>query len=52
MTDMRPSGGGKTRIVFMAPSRGLIGYRSEFLSDHPRHRRAEPAVLALRPAQG
>ncbi|WP_372025423.1 translational GTPase TypA [Tistrella mobilis] len=33
MTDMRPSGGGKTRIVFMAPSRGLIGYRSEFLSD-------------------
>ena len=33
MTDMTPTGGGKTRIVFMAPSRGLIGYRSEFLSD-------------------
>ncbi len=33
MTDMRPSGGGKTRIVFSAPSRGLIGYHGEFLSD-------------------
>ncbi len=33
MVDMRPSGGGKTRIVFHAPSRGLIGYQSEFLTD-------------------
>ena len=33
MTEMRPSGGGKTRIVFLAPSRGLIGYQSEFLTD-------------------
>jgi len=33
MTDMRPSGGGKTRITFIAPSRGLIGYHGEFLSD-------------------
>ncbi|TXG84318.1 MAG: translational GTPase TypA [Sphingomonadales bacterium] len=33
MTDMRPSGGGKTRITFRAPSRGLIGYHGEFLSD-------------------
>ncbi len=33
MTDMRPSGGGKTRITFLAPSRGLIGYQSEFLTD-------------------
>jgi len=32
MTDMRPSGGGKTRITFLAPSRGLIGYQSEFLT--------------------
>ena len=30
---MRPSGGGKTRITFSAPSRGLIGYHGEFLSD-------------------
>ncbi len=33
MTDMRPSGGGKMRLVFHAPSRGLIGYYSDFLSD-------------------
>ena len=33
MTDMRPSGQGKTRITFSAPSRGLIGYHGEFLSD-------------------
>ena len=33
MTDMRPSGGGKTRVTFMAPSRGLIGYHGDFLND-------------------
>jgi GTP-binding protein len=33
LTDMRPSGGGKTRITFIAPSRGLIGYHGEFLTD-------------------
>ncbi len=33
MTDMRPSGGGKIRITFIAPSRGLIGYQSQFLTD-------------------
>jgi GTP-binding protein len=33
MTEMRPGGGGKTRLVFSAPSRGLIGYHGEFLSD-------------------
>ena len=33
MTDMRPSGGGKVRITFLAPSRGLIGYHGEFLTD-------------------
>jgi GTP-binding protein len=33
MTDMRPSGGGKTRLTFSSPSRGLIGYHGEFLSD-------------------
>ncbi|WP_120717672.1 translational GTPase TypA [Tsuneonella amylolytica] len=33
LTEMRPSGGGKTRISFSAPSRGLIGYHGEFLSD-------------------
>ncbi len=33
LTEMRPSGGGKTRLTFSAPSRGLIGYHGEFLSD-------------------
>lgn len=33
LTDMRPSGGGKVRLSFNAPSRGLIGYHSEFLTD-------------------
>lgn len=33
LMEMVPSGGGKTRLVFVAPSRGLIGYFSEFLTD-------------------
>jgi GTP-binding protein len=33
MTDMRPTGAGKTRITFYAPSRGLIGYHGQFLTD-------------------
>jgi GTP-binding protein len=33
MMDMRPSGGGKLRLVFLAPTRGLIGYQGEFLTD-------------------
>ncbi len=33
MRDMRPSGGGKLRLVFLAPTRGLIGYQGEFLTD-------------------
>ncbi len=33
MTDMRPFGVGRTRITFLAPSRGLIGYHGEFLTD-------------------
>ncbi|HAJ47161.1 MAG TPA: translational GTPase TypA, partial [Alphaproteobacteria bacterium] len=33
MVEMKPSGAGKTRVVFLAPSRGLIGYHGEFLTD-------------------
>jgi GTP-binding protein len=33
MTDMRASGVGKQRITFLAPSRGLIGYQSQFMTD-------------------
>ncbi|MCE2716711.1 MAG: translational GTPase TypA [Pseudomonadota bacterium] len=32
MQDMFPSGGGKTRIVFHGPSRGLIGFHGQFLT--------------------
>ncbi|MGH7092610.1 MAG: EF-Tu/IF-2/RF-3 family GTPase, partial [Stellaceae bacterium] len=33
MVEMRPSGGGKLRLAFTAPTRGLIGYHGEFLTD-------------------
>ena len=33
MIEMRPSGGGKQRLVFHVPTRGLIGYLGEFLTD-------------------
>lgn len=33
ITEMKPSGVGKSRITFSAPSRGLIGYLSEFRTD-------------------
>jgi GTP-binding protein len=33
LQDMRPSGGGKTRLVMHAPSRGMVGYHGEFLTD-------------------
>lgn len=32
MQGMKPSGGGKVRITFLAPSRGLIGYHGQFLT--------------------
>jgi GTP-binding protein len=33
MVEMRPSGGGRTRLIFHAPTRGLIGYHGELLTD-------------------
>jgi GTP-binding protein len=33
LVKMRPSGGGRLRLVFHAPTRGLIGYQGELLSD-------------------
>ncbi len=33
MSDMAPIGGNKIRLTFSCPSRGLIGYRNEFLTD-------------------
>ncbi|MEA2933629.1 MAG: GTP-binding protein [Variibacter sp.] len=33
LTEMKPSGGGRLRLVFHAPTRGLIGYQGELLTD-------------------
>ena len=33
LKEMRPSGGGRLRLVFHAPTRGLIGYQGELLTD-------------------
>jgi GTP-binding protein len=33
MIEMRPSGGDRLRLVFHAPTRGLIGYQGELLTD-------------------
>jgi GTP-binding protein len=33
MVEMRPSGGGRMRLVFYAPTRGLIGYQGELMTD-------------------
>ena len=33
MMEMKPSGGGRLRLVFHAPTRGLIGYQGELLTD-------------------
>jgi GTP-binding protein len=33
LLEMRPSGGGRVRLVFHAPTRGLIGYQGELLTD-------------------
>jgi GTP-binding protein len=33
LVEMRPSGGGRQRLVFYAPTRGLIGYQGELLTD-------------------
>jgi GTP-binding protein len=33
MVEMKPSGGGRMRLVFHAPTRGLIGYQGELLTD-------------------
>jgi GTP-binding protein len=33
MIELKPSGGGRVRLVFLAPTRGLIGYQGELLTD-------------------
>ena len=41
MVELRPSGGNRLRLVRYAPTRGLIGYQSELLTD-TRVRDVEP----------
>ena len=52
MMEMRPSGGGRVRLVFHAPTRGLIGYQGELLTDTRGTADHEPPVPRLRAAQG
>ena len=33
LIEMKPSGGGRVRLIFHAPTRGLIGYQGELLTD-------------------
>ncbi|NNJ68730.1 MAG: translational GTPase TypA, partial [Boseongicola sp.] len=33
LSEMKPAGAGKTRIIALIPSRGLIGYHGEFMTD-------------------
>src|SRR4029077_13156453 len=33
LVEMRPSGGGRLRLVFYCPTRGLIGYQGELMTD-------------------
>jgi GTP-binding protein len=33
LTEMKPAGAGKTRIIALVPSRGLIGYHGQFMTD-------------------
>jgi GTP-binding protein len=33
LIELKPSGGGRVRLVFHAPTRGLIGYQGELLTD-------------------
>ena len=48
MIEMRPSGGNRLRLVFYAPTRGLIGYQGDLMTDTKRHGDHEPPVPRLR----
>ena len=51
LLEMRPSGGDRQRLVLHVPTRGLIGYHSELLSDTRGHCHHEPRVPRLCPPQ-
>ena len=52
LKDMRPAGAGKQRIVFNAPSRALIGYFGEFLTDTRGTGVLNRVFLAYEPFRG
>jgi hypothetical protein len=47
MTKMVNHGSGRVRLEFRIPARGLIGFRSQFLTDTQGHRHHEPPVRRL-----
>lgn len=52
MTSMNPTGDGQTRIEFEIPARGLIGFRSQFLTDTKGEGIMNHSFLEFRPLGG
>jgi GTP-binding protein len=52
MTSMTPTGDGQTRIEFEIPARGLIGFRSQFLTDTKGEGVLNHSFLEFRPLSG
>ncbi len=52
MEGMANHGTGWVRMEFIVPSRGLIGFRTEFLADYPRHRDRQRDLARLRAVGG
>ncbi len=52
LVEMRPAGAGKQRLVFHAPSRALIGYHGEFLTDTRGTGVMNRLFLAFEPYKG
>ncbi|WP_096019502.1 translational GTPase TypA [Campylobacter lanienae] len=52
MVSMNPTGDGQTRIEFEIPARGLIGFRSQFLTDTKGEGVMNHSFLEFRPLTG
>ncbi|MFL1707200.1 MULTISPECIES: translational GTPase TypA [unclassified Campylobacter] len=52
MVSMSPTGDGQTRIEFEIPARGLIGFRSQFLTDTKGEGVMNHSFLEFRPLSG
>ena len=48
MEQMVNHGTGWVRLEYLVPARGLIGFRTEFMTETARHRHAPPRVRGLR----